>query len=198
VDRELLFNIAIASERVLRLSVEPLPGGDDDVGKALLVRTASEPFLARPMRLSLTPLDDERRWEEYERLRLPVEASFGLTPEQGRAAVGVTRTRVECQGLLMWLAVDVRQRTVGAIGAFFVAGHREVARLQEVDVFPRHRGDGLGDDLLEALRLVLVERGATVLLVGADEEDWPLSWYERRGFERVARVPKPVSGKSSL
>jgi GNAT superfamily N-acetyltransferase len=125
-------------------------------GKALLARPAKRPFLTKPMRLSLVALEDEGGWQEYERLRLPVEASFGLTPEQGRAAVRATRTRVERQGLRMWLALDVRQEAVGAIGAFTVTGHPHVARLQEVDVFPGHRGQALGDELLEALRLVLL------------------------------------------
>lgn len=188
MDVDGLADIAIASEQVLDPGVEPLPA-DNNAGKALLARSAVQPFLVGPMRLSLTPLHDEDMWQQYERLRLPVEASFGLTAVQGRAAVRATRTRVERQGLCMWLAVDERHQVVGAIGAFRVPAHVGIARVQEVDVFPQHRGHGLGGEVLESLRLVLVERGVTMLLIGADEDDWPLSWYERRGFQRVARVP---------
>jgi GNAT superfamily N-acetyltransferase len=191
-----LADIAIASERVLHQSAQPLPDDDNNVGKALLARSAVQPFLMKPMRLSLRPLHDEGAWEQYERLRLPVETSFGLTPEQGCAAVEATRIRVERQGFSMWLAVDERHQILGAMGAFRVPAHPDITRLQEVDVFPRHRGHGLGNDLLESIRLVLVERGVTVLLIGADEDDWPLSWCQRRGFQRVARVP--VRRESSL
>ncbi|WP_448642820.1 hypothetical protein [Geodermatophilus sp. URMC 63] len=65
----------------------------------------------------------------------------------------------------------------------------DVAVLQEVDVFPGSRGRGNGNALLEALRRLLVAEGVTRLVVAADEGDWPLSWYRRRAFTDVARVP---------
>jgi len=57
--------------------------------------------------------------------------------------------------------------------------------LQEVDVFPSWRG--YGDALLAAVLELLVAEGSNTVVVGADEDDWPLTWYRRRGFCDVAR-----------
>jgi GNAT superfamily N-acetyltransferase len=63
------------------------------------------------------------------------------------------------------------------------------ARLAEIDVFPAWRGRGYGDAVLAAIVDRLAGEGCTMLVVGADEDDWPLSCYRSRGFRDVARVP---------
>jgi ribosomal protein S18 acetylase RimI-like enzyme len=64
-----------------------------------------------------------------------------------------------------------------------------MARLQEVDVFPGHRGNGYGEAALTAICAQLASEGLRDIIVGAEEDDWTLSWYRRRGFHDVARVP---------
>jgi GNAT superfamily N-acetyltransferase len=59
-----------------------------------------------------------------------------------------------------------------------------------VDVFPEHRGHGFGTALLEGVRRLLVAENITTLVVGADDDDWPLDRYRRLGFRDVARVNK--------
>ena len=56
-------------------------------------------------------------------------------------------------------------------------------------MFPLWRGQGYGDALLAAVLEVLAREGSRTVVVGADEDDWPLSWYRTRGFHDSARVP---------
>jgi len=35
---------------------------------------------------------------------------------------------------------------------------------------------------------MLSAEGVSTVVVGADEDDWPLSWYRRRGFRDTVRV----------
>ncbi|MFD2090664.1 GNAT family N-acetyltransferase [Blastococcus deserti] len=151
------------------------------------MRDATAPIGDRSLRL--LPLDADNRWARYTRERIAVEAAFGLDEPGARELVAQARARTRRLGLRMWLATDVGERVVGGIGGFFLpAPHAAVARLQEVDVFPEYRGAGLGDALLEAARRRLAHDGARSLVVAADEDDWPLGWYRRRGFLPVLRV----------
>jgi GNAT superfamily N-acetyltransferase len=78
---------------------------------------------------------------------------------------------------------------VGAGGSFRLPGPDQAcARLQEIDVFHSWRGRGYGDGLLAALIARLRDQGCATVVVGADEDDWPLHWYRRRGFRDAARV----------
>ncbi|GAA3593131.1 hypothetical protein GCM10022223_04960 [Kineosporia mesophila] len=166
---------ALASERLLF----PV-GRSGPPGKTLLVRSTREPWPAL-RRLRLNPLTD---WAHYEQLRIEVEAGFGVGPEQARGLVAALRERAARLRLTMLIADD----DIGALGWFPLADPGW-ARLQEVDVFPGHRGQGFGDALLAAALDHLAERGVHTAIIGADEDDWPLDWYRRRGFTAVARVP---------
>jgi len=53
---------------------------------------------------------------------------------------------------------------------------------------PGWRGQGYGDGLLTAVLAMLNAEGVSTVVVGADEDDWPLSWYRRRGFRDTVRV----------
>ena len=55
--------------------------------------------------------------------------------------------------------------------------------------FPSWRGQGYGGALLAAGLDVLASESSRTAVVGADEDDWPLGWYRRRGFHDSARVP---------
>jgi GNAT superfamily N-acetyltransferase len=138
--------------------------------------------------LTLIPCDSDDRWARYEDLRVEVEAGLGLDEGRARSLVRHTRRRGEGLGPRLWLAAVPGDEVVGGIAAFPVTGG--AARLQEVDVFPAHRGAGLGRPLLEALRRELHGCALRHLVVGADEDDWPLAWYRRLGFRQVARVAR--------
>lgn len=183
--------VALLTERSLRPDCLALGEEDAVVGKALLARDASTPF--GPWSLDLQACDSDEGWALYEDHRVPVEREFGLGEAEARAMVRLTRDRAVRLGLRLWLATDAGGQVVGGIAAFRHSQDATgAARLQEVDVFPSHRGQGFGSALLEAARLHLGSEGASVLIIGADEDDWPLHWYRRLGFHDVARVQKHV------
>jgi GNAT superfamily N-acetyltransferase len=167
---------AVQSERRLFPRTRELAPDDPAIGKTLLVRPTREPLPARA-ELVLTPIVSEAGWSRYEQARIDVEAGFGVGPEQARVMVAGLRERA---GLSMFLAGPV-----GAVGYFLTPA---AARLQEVDVFPAWRAKGYGDALLAAVLRHLADRGVDTAIIGADEDDWPLGWYRRRGFVPVARV----------
>lgn len=180
---------ALASERVLFTGTRLLDA-HEAVGraKALLVRSTARPLPAAG-RVRLDPLTCDADWQEYQRARVLVEAGFGIHETTARVMVSALRERVERSDLSLHLARD-GDRVVGAIGWFHLPGPAQSwARLQEVDVFPPWRGRGHGDALLAATGDALVAEAVTTVVVGADEDDWPLGWYRRRGFQDVARVP---------
>jgi GNAT superfamily N-acetyltransferase len=183
--------VALLTERALRPDCVVLGEEDVAVGKALLARDTSTPF--GPWSLNLQACDSDQEWALYEDHRVPVEREFGLEEAEARALVRLTHERVARLGLRLWLATDDGGQVVGGIAAFRHSQEATVAaRLQEVDIFPTHRGQGFGTALLEAARLHLDSEGASVLIIGADEDDWPLHWYRRLGFRDVARVQKHV------
>lgn len=183
--------VALLTERALRPDCVALGDHDAVVGKALLARDASTPF--GPWSLNLQACDSDAGWALYEDHRVPVESEFGLGEAEARALVRLTRERVARLGLRLWLATDDGGQVVGGIAAFrHSQGATLAARMQEVDVFPAHRGEGLGTALLESVRLHLRSQGVAVLIIGADEDDWPVAWYRRLGFRDVARVQKHV------
>nr|WP_277628237.1 GNAT family N-acetyltransferase [Arsenicicoccus dermatophilus] len=102
--------------------------------------------------------------------------------------VGVLHERCTRLGLRMYFAT-VGSTRVGAVGIFRVKEQGVTcARIQEVDIFPGHRGKGYGDLLMAGVTAQLRQDGVDTVAVGADEDDWPVTWYERHGFRRIARV----------
>ena len=168
--------------RVLR-SEQPVGSG-----KALLVREVAEPLRTR-MSVSLRRVASAQHWRQYEDERIKVEAGFGISPEEALRRVQQLREGTERTGVDLYLARDER-RLVGAVGRFRLpVPDRPWARLQEVDVFPDWRGLGYGDALLSAIIGLLNDEGCSAVVVGADEDDWPVHWYRRRGFRDAIRVP---------
>lgn len=94
----------------------------------------------------------------------------------------------------LWLAIGQAGKVVGGVAAFRCPDRASpAARLQEVDIFPAHRGQGLGTALLEGVRDLLLSEGVSSLVIGADEDDWPLGWYRSLGFRDLLRVNKRIS-----
>jgi GNAT superfamily N-acetyltransferase len=190
---EHLKELALDTERALRPGVVQISEEVGAAGKALLVRDARQPFAARG--LTLLACTSDEQWCQYEDHRIPVEASFGLDEAAARDLMRLTRERTALLGMRLWLAAgQTHDDLVGGIAAF---RHPEptgpAARLQEVDVFPAYRSQGYGAALLESARRLLVREGIRTLVIGADEEDWPLGWYRRLGFREVVRVSKPIA-----
>jgi GNAT superfamily N-acetyltransferase len=181
--------MALATEQWLHPGARVLPLQESvDRGKALLVRNVAEPLRTRQS-VSLRRIASLRHWQQYEERRIEVEAGFGVTEDEAVRRVRQLREGTERTGLDLYLANDDR-RLVGAVGRFRLpVPDRPWARLQEVDVFPEWRGVGYGDALLSAAIGLLNDEGCASVVVGADEDDWPLQWYRRRGFRDTIRVP---------
>jgi GNAT superfamily N-acetyltransferase len=181
--------MALATEQWLNPEARALrPGEPTGIGKALLVRDVAEPLRTR-MNVSLRRIASPLHWDLYEEQRIKVEDGFGVSPEEAVRRVRQMREGTERTGLDMYLARDER-RLVGAVGRFRLpVPDRPWSRLQEVDVFPDWRGLGYGDALLSAVIGLLNDEGCSAVVVGADEDDWPVNWYRRRGFRDAARVP---------
>ena len=181
--------MALATEQWLHPEAVALrPNEPTGLGKALLVRDVAEPFRTR-MGVSLRRVASPLHWQHYEDERIKVEAEFGVSAEEAIRRVQQLREGTERTGLDMYLARDGR-RLVGAVGRFRLpVPDRPWARLQEVDIFPNWRGLGYGDALLSASIGLLNDEGCAAVVVGADEDDWPVHWYRRRGFRDALRVP---------
>lgn len=178
---------AVASERIIFPGVRVLAGQHTGAAKALLTRaTSAIPATDPPV--ALRRIARRAQWRRYEERRISVEAGFGVGQEQARAMVATLRGEQERIGLDVFFAEHLGEE-VGAIARFSMPPpNHHWARLQEVDIFPAWRGNGLGTSMLLAMIGLLFEEGSTMVAVGADEEDWPLKWYQRHGFRIVARV----------
>lgn len=180
--------LALATEQQIYDVVTPLEASDRiGCAKVLLTRHLSHPELPESQ-IVLQPIAGDDDWRFYTQQRISVESRYGVAENRARAMVDELHARAERVGMTMFFALN-RQEVVGAIGSFRLpAPDRQFARLQEVDVFPAWRGNGYGTSMLVAiLRRVLLE-GCSTVAIGADEDDWPLSWYRRHAFKDVLRV----------
>ncbi|MCH8612922.1 GNAT family N-acetyltransferase [Arsenicicoccus dermatophilus] len=186
-----LVEAVLASERALfpRTTILQDPHA---VGKALLAleepgwtpATTGEPGT----RVQLTPIVSGEDWAAYFDRRMGVATELGKAQHHVFSMVGVLHERCTRLGLRMYFAT-VGSTRVGAVGIFRVKEQGVTcARIQEVDIFPGHRGKGYGDLLMAGVTAQLRQDGVDTVAVGADEDDWPVTWYERHGFRRIARV----------
>lgn len=184
--------LALESERQINPGTRELATDELPLrGKVLLVRDSGAPLASG--QLHLRPLRDDDDWATYLQHRIDVEAELGASTTQTSLMVASMRQRSSSIKASFHLAHE-GSRWVGAIGWFRLPDRHDVARLQEVDVFPEFRGLGYGHRLLEAARSTLRASGVQMLIVGADEDDWPLEWYRRKGFRPVVRVPGSGAG----
>ncbi|QHC02028.1 GNAT family N-acetyltransferase [Epidermidibacterium keratini] len=164
--------------------------------KALLVRSAAGVSSARNS-IMLRLIDTEAAWQRYTDSRIDVEAELGVDKTEARRMVDGLRAERARIGLDVF-AAECDGEMVGAIGRFRMPyPNHGWARLQEVDVFPHWRGHGYGNAMIIAMLRLLEAEGVERVIVGADEDDWPLQWYRRLGFRDVARVRRPQSGKGT-
>ncbi|MGH3096555.1 MAG: GNAT family N-acetyltransferase [Streptosporangiales bacterium] len=187
-DQDEAARVALLSEQRLFPATRLLsPAEAVGAGKVLLVRTTADRFPAQAS-VDLARIGTERDWADYADRRTAVEAGFGVGEAAARAMVADLRERTGRLGLSLYLARDAGN-LVGAVARLRLLEPLEHwARLQEVDVFPSYRGQRYGNALLAAVLDLLADEGTTRVVVGADEDGWPLTWYRRRGFHDVARV----------
>jgi ribosomal protein S18 acetylase RimI-like enzyme len=74
---------------------------------------------------------------------------------------------------------------VGAFCAYFE--HDGTGEIDEVTTLERLRRRGLGTAVVEAALMTSLAAGNDLTFLNADEDDWPMRWYERLGFRKVGR-----------
>lgn len=62
-----------------------------------------------------------------------------------------------------------------------------VAEIDQVTTLPEHRGRGYANAVVRAAAAAAARSGAELVFLWADDRDWPKQWYERLGFEPLAR-----------
>ncbi len=189
----MLLDAALESERVLFEHVTLVD--DHAEGKALLVKpkTLDAPS---PVPLRLEAIASDADWAAYLQARYEVEKVYGLNLEQTERIIQQMQQRMQRMAL-GWHFLWLDEEAVGAVGLLlFEHQGQHYGRLQDVDVFPGYRGQGNGNRLLTAVEALAWQRRAAALFIGADTDDWPLGWYQRRGYTRIGTVIKVV--ESSL
>lgn len=63
--------------------------------------------------------------------------------------------------------------------------HAAVGEIDQVYTAPEARGHGLASVVVRAAGAAALQRGAELVVIGADAADWPRLLYERLGFETV-------------
>lgn len=156
--------------------------------KVLLGRHRVDSDAQRATRLRLVHADED--WELYQKERMMVEQAYGVSPAEVAQLVRHMR-QCTLEHPMRWFFYQVDDCAVGAVGLYeFALDGAVYCRLQDVDVFPRFRAQGHGNGLLDDALAQAATQGARAVVVGADEDDWPLGWYIRRGFSPLASVHK--------
>ena len=177
-----LRSAALRSEALLFGAAVPV---HDAVGaKVLLVKRLVHG--TDEVRHALVAIEAEGDWAAYAEERVRVEAGLGAGAGDARRMVEAMRRRAATLPI-RWFFVWAGGERVGAVGLLTLEGS-VAGRLQDVDVFPRFRGRGLGRLLLRAIEAEAAAVGCRLLVVGADRDDWPRGWYERSGYREVAMV----------
>lgn len=187
----MLFSAALESERWLFKQVAIAP--EDVPAKVLLCKRIVVPT-ATQSPPALEPILSAELWDQYRAERCQIEKAYGLD----HAAVNhmVERMRLRAEQLpISWYFLRLKAQWPAAVGLLrFTFQGQALGRLQDVDVFPRFRGQGIGNQLLAAIEAHVAAHGLPYLFVGADEDDWPLAWYERHGYVRLGRVQEVQDG----
>lgn len=77
------------------------------------------------------------------------------------------------------------------------------AQIEDVATHPASRGKGMATALMRTALRRADELGCDIVVLAADQDDWPLRFYERLGFQAIAaghvldRAPTPITRKGS-
>lgn len=141
-------------------------------------------FSTTPL-LEIHPVLNDEDWQKMIELRLKVESRFGLLrPEDAASMVNeikLCQQKLNAQWYLAYLPGSAK--AIGEVGlAKFELNGIKYGRLQDIDIEPAYQGQGLGNSLLHTIICLGLEEGLQALCLKADNNDWPLEWYQRNGF----------------
>ena len=69
----------------------------------------------------------------------------------------------------------------------------DIAQIEDVATLEEHRGKGYATAVVLRTAHEARERGADLVYLVADDEDWPKEWYRRLGFDVVGRIYKFIA-----
>ncbi|MFF1921901.1 N-acetyltransferase [Streptomyces sp. NPDC058221] len=111
-------------------------------------------------------------------------------PQEEDAVVGqlADRRTARLRGAeqVRFLAVRDEHGTVGAWADFYCDAAQGIAQIEDVVTADTHVRRGYADTLLATALGCAPDSGLVFLL--ADPDDWPRTWYGRRGFKQIGRV----------
>lgn len=139
----------------------------------------------------LEPIQSPKNWQSYTALRTQIERAFGLTdPHQIRHIVKDIQTKQKQLQGQWYLAQDPETEAYcGAIGLVpFLFEGQILGRVQDVDILPAFQNQGLGNRLLSALIHKAQSKKLKGLVLMAKTNDWPLQWYQRKGFKLLGQA----------
>ncbi|MBC76106.1 MAG: hypothetical protein CME64_08825 [Halobacteriovoraceae bacterium] len=140
-------------------------------------------------RLELKEVNSEPLWNEMFNLRSEVEKEFGdFSSEDIKKMISAIKHQVE-NNHGKWFLAYLNEECVGEIGIIPISYNGKVIyRLQDVDVVSSFRGQGLGNNLLNAISNLALDEKVFSLCLRADANDWKKDWYLRYGFQKVGEV----------
>jgi N-acetylglutamate synthase-like GNAT family acetyltransferase len=133
----------------------------------------------------ITTLQD---WQFYYRSRVVIESAYGITAFQVYYMIKRMKLLMKKFNII-WYFLERQGVKVGAIGIYYFSFENiNFVRLQDIDIFPEFRRFGYGNSLLDLLLLYMLEQKIQHIFVGAEQNDWPITWYQRRGFQKICGI----------
>lgn len=153
-----------------------------ELEQALWLPSSHLPQTPGPLRLEA--VTTPAQWQQLAAYREEIELAVGGSPGEGEHMTAFQRFRApHLQG--HWYVAWAEGKPVASGGIFALKSPLgTLMRLQDIDVFPTYQGQGFGNQLLQAL--LFLAHGTAGVGVRAEAHDWPLQWYQRRGFYPVA------------
>ena len=135
--------------------------------------------------LNLQAVKSEANWQQLFDHRKKVEVAFGVTDQNllDKFDKDMQNKSIKLDG--KWFLAYHNNKQVGAIGYIpFMFEGNKIARLQDVDILPKHQGKGFGNMLLKSILYHLTQKGFGSVCLMAKTDDWPKDWYLKNGFTK--------------
>ncbi|MBP9706163.1 MAG: GNAT family N-acetyltransferase [Oligoflexales bacterium] len=138
--------------------------------------------------LILEEVKTQVQWQLMYKLRYDIEKNFGVTNPKTISQMldDIKRIQDALSGRWYLARSDAFGPVIGEIGLIkFTHEKSTIGRLQDVDIAPQHQKHGYGRQLLASIVKIAREEKIDALCLKADINDWPLSWYQRLGFQII-------------
>jgi len=184
-----IHNLIIQTEELLRPDKATYPG----VYKMKKEWTMWLPKTSFPknsrQEIILSEVRSPEDWQDLLILRTKVESALGIKDQSiiQKFIDDIRRKMLKFDGT--WFLARLGTTLVGEIGlVIFDFDGRRIGRLQDVDIIPTEQGKGYGNQLLNAVCKLAIDKSLEGLCLMATEKDWPKIWYQKFGFIKVGKT----------